>query len=56
MSTMDYNVDNYTISELLAIVDLDDPTEKQIIDTTKSYIDRFTKENSTDLVTFFKEL
>lgn len=53
---MDYNVDNYTISELLAIIDLDDPTEKQIIDTTKTYIDRFTKENSTDLVTFFKDI
>lgn len=56
MSTMDYNVDNYTISELLAIVDLDDPTEKEIIDTTNTYIDRFTEEGSADLVTFFQDI
>jgi len=53
---MDYNVDNYTISELLAIVELDDPTEKEIIDTTNTYIDRFTKEKSTDLVNFFRNI
>jgi hypothetical protein len=53
---MDYNVDNYTISELLAIVELDDPTEKEIIDRIKTYIDRFTEEGSTDLVNFFKDV
>jgi hypothetical protein len=56
MSTMDYNVDTYTISELLAIVNLDDPSEEEIIDTTNTYIDRFTEENSTDLVTFFQDI
>jgi hypothetical protein len=56
MSTIDYNVDNYTISELLAIVELDDPTEKEIIDTTNTFIDRFTKEKSTDLVNFFRNI
>jgi hypothetical protein len=53
---MDYNVDNYTIPELLAIVDLDDPTEEEIIDTTNKYIDRFTNENSTDLANFFQDI
>ena len=56
MSTMDYNVDNYTIPELLAIVELDDPTEQEIIDTTNTYIDRFTNENSTDLANFFQDI
>ena len=56
MSTMDYNVDNYTISELLAIVDLDDPTEQEIIDKTNMYIDKFDKENSTNLVDFFQDV
>jgi len=56
MSTIDYNVDNYTISELLAILELDDPDEQQIVDTTNNYIDRFEKENSSNLVTFFQDM
>ena len=55
MSTIDYNIDNYTITELLAILNLNDPTEKQIIDTTNKLIDRFTKENSPNLVVFFSK-
>ena len=54
MSTVDYNTDNYTISELLAILDLDDPTEEEIIDITNKYIDRFQKEKSPNLVVFFQ--
>jgi hypothetical protein len=56
MSTVDYNTDNYTISELLAILDLDDPTEEEIIDTTNKYIDRFQKEKSPNLVVFFQDI
>ena len=41
MTTIDYNTDNYTISELLAIVGLDDPNEEQIVDTTNKLIERF---------------
>lgn len=56
MTTIDYNTDNYTISELLAITGLDDPTEKQIVDTTNKLIDRFQTEGSTNLVSFFQDI
>jgi hypothetical protein len=56
MTTIDYNTDNYTISELLAIVGLDDPSEKQIVDTTNKLIDRFQNEGSTNLVSFFQDI
>jgi hypothetical protein len=56
MSTIDYNIDNYTITELLAILNLDDPTEEQILDTTNKLIDRFTTENSPNLVDFFQNI
>ena len=56
-TTIDYNVDNYTISELLAILDLeDDATNKEITDTSNAYIDRYQKENSPTLVTFFQDI
>ena len=38
MSTFDYNVDNYTITELFAILDLDDPDSNEIMNTTNKYI------------------
>jgi hypothetical protein len=56
MTTIDYNTDNYTISELLAIVGLDDPSEDQIVDTTNKLIERFQKEGSTNLVSFFQDI
>ena len=56
MSTVDYNTDNYTISELLTILDLDDPTEQEIVDTTNKYIDRFSKEGSSNLTSFFQDI
>ena len=58
MSTVDYNVDNYTISELLAILGLDDPDSDQIIETTDNYIKRFSPsgENQPQLVNFFQSI
>jgi len=56
MTTIDYNVDNYTVTELLAIVGLDDPTVPQIIDTTNEYIAKFTREKQPQLITFFQEI
>ena len=53
---MDYNVDNYTITELLTVLELDDPTSDEIIDSTDAYIDRFTSENQPQLVTFFQNV
>jgi hypothetical protein len=56
MSSMDYNPDNYTITELLEILDLDDPTSDEIIDTTNKYIQQFSssRENRPQLVNFFQ--
>ena len=50
MSTVDYNVDNYTITELMEILGLDDPTPDEIKNTTNQYIARFTNENRGELV------
>jgi hypothetical protein len=56
MSTIDYNVDNYTITELLAILGLDDPTVSQIIDSTNNYIAKFTRDKQPQLSLFFQEI
>ena len=45
MSTFDYNVDNYTITELFAILDLDDPDSNEIMNTTNKYITQFSPSN-----------
>ncbi len=54
----DLNVDSYTISELLAILELDDPTSEEIIDTTNEYITRFSPSNEDrpELVVFFQDI
>lgn len=56
MSTIDYNVDNYTITELLEILGLDDPTSDDIIKTTNNYINRFSRENRPELTNFFQRI
>jgi hypothetical protein len=58
MSTIDYNVDNYTITELFAILDLDDPDSDEIMDTTNKYIEQFSPdgENQPQLVNFFQSI
>lgn len=58
MSTIDYNIDNYTITELLAILGLDDPNSDEIMDTTNKYISKFSPsgENQPQLVNFFQSM
>ena len=58
MSTFDYNVDNYTITELFAILDLDDPDSNEIMNTTNKYITQFSpsNENQPQLVKFFQSI
>ena len=55
---MDYNVDNYTITELLTILDLDDPDSDEIIDATNKYIERYSPsgQNQPQLVNFFQSI
>lgn len=56
-STMSFNVDDYTISELQTILNLDDDdmTEENIIDTTKNYIINFYYEDKR-LSKFFEDV
>ena len=56
MSKLNYNIDNYTITELLAILDLDDPDSTEIMNATNNYIKRFSPEgeNQPQLVNFFQ--
>lgn len=58
MTSIDYNVDNYTITELLTILDLDDPNEDEIIDRTDEFIERYSPEeqNNPQLVNFFQSI
>jgi hypothetical protein len=58
MSAFDYNVDNYTITELFEILDLYDPTPDEIMDTTNQFIQKFSpsRENRPELVTFFQNI
>lgn len=53
---MDYNVDNYTISELLGILGLNDPDENEAISMTNKYIRKFTEEGNMQLVRFFQDV
>ncbi len=57
MSNIDTNVDNYTISELLAILDLDDSsTEESIEEKTNKYIDKFDSEGNQTMSDFFYDI
>jgi hypothetical protein len=56
MSGIDTNVNNYTITELLSILNIDDINEKDIFKKTNQYIDRFKRENNNTLVIFFQEI
>ena len=55
-SSFDTNANNYTISELLIILDLDDPTSSEIIDATDKYIERFESEGNAKMVNFFTDV
>ena len=56
MSTSDFNVNNYTINELLGIIELDDPTSDDIINKTNYYIKDFQKKKKPELVNFFQSI
>lgn len=53
---MDYDVNNYTISELLGILGLNDPDENETLGMTNKYIRKFTEEGNTQLVRFFQDV
>ena len=53
----DLNIENYTVPELLTILDLDEnSTENEINDATNKFIDRFNRTGNIDMVNFFQEM
>jgi len=53
----DTNIENYTISELLAILNLDnEPQSEEIVQKTDYYIEKFTAENNEEMVNFFQDM
>jgi len=55
MSSIDTNVSNYSMSELMAIAGLDDLDPRSIMDATSSYVEKF-KDNNPTLSTFFQNI
>jgi len=54
---IDTNIDNYTIAELLTILDLDnEPTSDEITEKSNYYIDKFTDENNEEMINFFTSI
>jgi hypothetical protein len=55
MTTLDTNVSNYTLSELLAIADINDVNMDEIISKTDKQIQRF-KTSKPEISVFFREI
>jgi hypothetical protein len=55
MDSFDTNIKNYTLSELMAIVEIDDLEPQQIIENTNYYIDKY-KSKNPKMSVFFKEI
>lgn len=56
MTNIDTNVDNYTIDELIAILELENPTEEEIVDTSDGYIEKYEDEGDETMATFFQDI
>ena len=53
---IDTNINNYTLSEVLTILDLNNQfTSQDVIDSTNYYIYQATQANNTQLSNFFQE-
>jgi len=55
MTSFDTDVSNYTLSELMAIIEIDDLNTEDIVDTTNFYINKYRVKNPT-MAVFFKEI
>ena len=57
MASADLNVDNYNVSELLSIVELDsDASETDIVDKTNKMIARFENSSNKNMAVFFQNV
>jgi len=55
-NNIDTDVDNYTVAELLIILDLDSPDQEEIIQKTNSYIEKFDDEGNDEMALFFTNM
>lgn len=55
-SEIDTNVFNYTVEELMAILDIGYPHEDEIILSSQRYIQKFEEENNEKMVKFFQDI
>jgi hypothetical protein len=55
MTSIDYNVSNYTLAELMAIIEVDDIDPEEIVQNTNALSDKFEHSNPP-LAIFFKEI
>jgi hypothetical protein len=55
MTSIDTNVSNYTLSELMVILDMDEINKDEIIEKTNDYINRY-KKKDPKLAVFFQEI
>jgi len=53
---IDTDIDNYTLAELLIILDLDSPDQEQIIQKTNEYIEKFDDEGNDEMALFFTNM
>jgi len=53
---LDMNVDNYTLPELMAIVELEDLETQDIIENTNYYIRKYKNKKNPQMAVFFKEI
>jgi len=55
MTSLDMNVSNYTLSELMAIVELEDLNTQDIVENTNYYIRKY-KNKNPQMAVFFKDI
>ena len=55
-SSLDTDVNNYSLSELLTILNLDTPNKENVIKSTNNYINKFEKENNDEMASFFQDV
>jgi len=53
---VDMDVNNYTVSDLLIILDLDEVNSDEITEKTDFYINKFKKENNREMASFFQDV
>jgi len=55
--SIDYNIDHYTLSNLLLILGVDSPDDTEAIETiTQQYIETYEEEENDDMAQFFRDM